>query len=441
MKRLYKDVFLSTLITFKLFSQLTTNGHDDKRGTANGRGQQSRRVEVGTRRPWQGSKDGRQTIKRRCCRGGIQSFNSGACVTSLQDHHRRLTYGTRGVGYVARGASSGEDQNQEHPHKVQHPHHQGRNDHQSTRVIGQHKREESVIQPHGTCWREPYLRADGVPLCVPEELLQADPAVISATRMTRWCKQSKSAQPTEMVKVQLAGKEHPPRFTRGYGSYKMRTFNPGPLQCFNCQKYGHLVVSCIREVPTCRHCAGPHTSKDCKGKTDITLKCSNCKGPHATTSMNCQARRNAPGSMIQIVAQTKPVMEAPKKPVKKTVETFVPAAQDFPDSINAAETRKRRRFDQSIPSMPHKKPAASVSVQQPKDPVPPKAALSRHCTWGKQKTLDKQPEVEEPEQATITVALQAAWSLLADIKQGNRRMIPALTKMIEAAVNATKPLM
>ena len=158
MKRLYKGGFLSTLITFKLFSQLTTDGHVDERGTANGRGQQSRRVEVGTRRPWQGSKD--KTTKRRSC-FGIQSFNSGACVSSLQDHHRRLPYGTRGVGYVARGASSGEDQNQEHPHKVQHPHHQGRNDHQSTRVIGQHKREESVIQPHGTCWREPYLRADG----------------------------------------------------------------------------------------------------------------------------------------------------------------------------------------------------------------------------------------------------------------------------------------
>ena len=33
-------------------------------------------------------------------------------------------------------------------------------------VIRQHKREENVIQPHGTCWREPYLRADkGVVVC------------------------------------------------------------------------------------------------------------------------------------------------------------------------------------------------------------------------------------------------------------------------------------
>ena len=153
--------------------------------------------------------------------------------------------------------------------------------------------------------------------------------------------------------------------------------------------------------------------------------------------MNFQARRDAPGSIVQIVTQTKPVIKAPKKPVKKTVETFVPVAQDFPDSISAAETRKRRGVDLSIPSMPHKKPAASVSVQQLTDPVPPKAALSRHCTWGKQKTLDKQPEVEEPELATITDALQAAWSLLADITQGDRRLIPALTKMIEAAVDAT----
>ena len=60
---------------------------------------------------------------------------------------------------------------------------------------------------------------------------------------------------------------------------------------------------------------------------------------------------------------------------------------------------------------------------------------------GKTDDTGQQPEVEEPELATITVVLQAAWSLLADTKQGNRRLIPALTKMIEAAVDATKLLM
>ena len=139
--------------------------------------------------------DGRQTTKRRCCRDGIQSFDSGACVSSLQDHHGRLPYGTRGVGYVARGASSGEDQNQKHPHKVQHPHHLGRNDHQSARVIGQHKREESIIHRMEPAGDSRTYVLMGVPLCVPEELPHADPAVISPTRMTCWCKQSKSAQP------------------------------------------------------------------------------------------------------------------------------------------------------------------------------------------------------------------------------------------------------
>ena len=47
--------------------------------------------------------------------------------------------------------------------------------------------------------------------------------------------------------MRISIKEHPPRFTRGYGSYKMRTFNPDPLQCFNCQTYGYLAISCIRK--------------------------------------------------------------------------------------------------------------------------------------------------------------------------------------------------
>ena len=271
MKRLYRGVLLSTLITFKLFSQLTTDGHDDERGTANGRGQQSRRVEVGTRRPWQMCKDERRTPKRRCCRDGSQSFDTGACVNSLQDHYRRLHTEPEVLAML----------------HVEHPAVKIKIKNTRTRSSILITRDEMTInllesldnirgkkvsfnrmEPAGES--RTYVLM-GVPLCVPEELLQADPAVISATRMPRWCKQSKSAQPTEMVKVQLAGKEHHPRFTRGYGSYKMKTFNAGLCNVSTSRSTGIWPFHAF-EIPTCRYCEGPHTSKDCKGKTDITLK-------------------------------------------------------------------------------------------------------------------------------------------------------------------------
>ena len=39
-------------------------------------------------------------------------------------------------------------------------------------------------------------------------------------------------------------KQHPVRFTRGYGSLRMRPFVREPLQCFNCQKFGHQARTC-----------------------------------------------------------------------------------------------------------------------------------------------------------------------------------------------------
>ena len=78
--------------------------------------------------------------------------------------------------------------------------------------------------------------------------------------------------------------------------------------------------------------------------------------------MNCQASRTTPGlAIVQMINQAKPIIKTTNKPVKKTEGTLVLGAQDFPDSINAVETRKHRRDNHSIPFMLSKKPAASVS--------------------------------------------------------------------------------
>ena len=76
----------------------------------------------------------------------------------------------------------------------------------------------------------------------------------------RWDPTAKLAVPTDMVKVVLSGKQHPERFSRVYGSYRMRPFVQAPQQCFNCQRFGHMARTYWRENQTCRYCDGSHPS-------------------------------------------------------------------------------------------------------------------------------------------------------------------------------------
>ena len=138
----------------------------------------------------------------------------------------------------------------------------------------------------------------GVPRCITEKLLLQDEQVLEAERMTRWNSAAKLAVPTDMVKIVLTGKQHPARFSRGYGSYRMRPFVKAPQQCFNCQRFGHMARTCWRENQTCRYCAGSHPSSQCKGDSQVTLKCANCGEGHATTSKACPQKANL-GQQIQ----------------------------------------------------------------------------------------------------------------------------------------------
>lgn len=45
------------------------------------------------------------------------------------------------------------------------------------------------------------------------------------------------------------------------------------IQCFNCQRFGHVAASCKID-PCCKFCAGDHQSKLC-GEKEI-YKCANC---------------------------------------------------------------------------------------------------------------------------------------------------------------------
>ena len=62
----------------------------------------------------------------------------------------------------------------------------------------------------------------------------------------------------------------------------------GPVQCLNCQEYGHTHAYC-RLPPVCVVCGELHNSSKCdKSKADSTIKkCSNCGGNHTANYRGC----------------------------------------------------------------------------------------------------------------------------------------------------------
>ena len=58
-----------------------------------------------------------------------------------------------------------------------------------------------------------------------------------------------------------------------------------PIQCFNCQKFGHFSSVCENKSPTCVKCGGKHKVTDCKSEQ---IKCANCNGRHTSSYGGCK---------------------------------------------------------------------------------------------------------------------------------------------------------
>ena len=283
----------------------------------------------------------------------------------------------------------------------------------------------------------------GVPKCITEKLLLQDEQVLVAERMTRWDATAKVAVPTDMVKVVLAGKQHPARFTRGYGSYRMRPFVKSPLQCFNCQRFGHTARTCWRDSQTCRYCAGSHPSSQCKGDKQVTLKCANYGEGHATTSRACSKRLTLVNKAK--VAQKVDRPQAATPPTKNAwTKKFVPTMEDstnFNCRKGTSHTDTYSGDCQATSSKTETRSYQDRSTRQrrqtPNVPRPVQRTVeSQRC--GVALKSPSPPQEEELE--AITIALDGATALLRRVSTGKRHLIPALRKMIEAALDALKTL-
>lgn len=63
------------------------------------------------------------------------------------------------------------------------------------------------------------------------------------------------------------------------------------VQCFRCQKFGHVAKKCKGSV-ACLKCAEAHDTRDCTKPREASKKCANCGGAHAANFRRCSYVRD-----------------------------------------------------------------------------------------------------------------------------------------------------
>lgn len=89
------------------------------------------------------------------------------------------------------------------------------------------------------------------------------------------------------IRVTFAGKDLPHYVHMGYVRHPVTLYVARPLQCFRCNRIGHVAAACQKEQ-TCAKCSGGHESTACDSETS---RCINCGKGHAATSGQCSVLR------------------------------------------------------------------------------------------------------------------------------------------------------
>ena len=88
--------------------------------------------------------------------------------------------------------------------------------------------------------------------------------------------------PTNTLFLMFGSPELPKEITVGYLKVKVALFVPNPMHCFNCNKFGHT-SQCCKVAAKCTGCGKDKHEGQCEGPK----LCSNCNGPHASSSKDC----------------------------------------------------------------------------------------------------------------------------------------------------------
>ncbi|KAF9760682.1 Nucleic-acid-binding protein from mobile element jockey [Nosema granulosis] len=138
-----------------------------------------------------------------------------------------------------------------------------------------------------------------------------------------------------------------------------KTLSIKPVQCFNCQKFGHSSITCTGQTK-CRTCSLEHRSKDCpKG----LKKCANCMGDHCSTALICpkgvgKKNNKTISSSVSLPNPYKVKNVRPKSTVKKSQESKQLHLDET--SISPSKTRSGLTYSDAAKNGIADKPKANM---------------------------------------------------------------------------------
>jgi hypothetical protein len=85
------------------------------------------------------------------------------------------------------------------------------------------------------------------------------------------------------LKIKFEYAELPKTIAIAHNVYRVSPYVGEPLQCFKCQRLGHLAASCRSKI-RCLLCGGSHSKDQCQNES---FHCANCQGNHKANSREC----------------------------------------------------------------------------------------------------------------------------------------------------------
>lgn len=215
------------------------------------------------------------------------------------------------------------------------------------------------------------------------------------------------------VKIVFKGDCLPSHVKVGHFRHAVRPFVPKPLQCRNCQKFGHVSAVCGKSA-VCSRCAAQHSAGNCQAKT---FKCPNCQGPHDASSKECP--------------RVKRELSILKKMVRDR-STHREAAAD----VRRRRSRRRRssrnsalRTQNTRAAQPLAVESAPTSVQNVSKPRIDNGASQKNAVDEEWPPLPRISPVEKPQQGK---APQCSTPHPDQLTEHDRRIVTMLKSLIDA---------